>query len=62
MKRIKKLLAVLLSVLLLASLLPTGVMAAGENADWATSAVTALEKVYGTGMFSNSTDNMKEKI
>ena len=61
MKRIKKLLAVLLSVLLLASLLPTGVMAAGENADWATSAVTALEKVYGTGMFSNSTDNMKEK-
>lgn len=61
MQKIKKLLAVWLSALLLVSLLPTGVLAAGENADWATSAVTALEKVYGTGMFSNSTDNMKEK-
>lgn len=60
MQKIKKLLAVLLSALLLTSLLPTGVLAA-DDGSWANSAVTALEKVYGTGMFSNSTDNMKEK-
>ncbi len=43
MKRIKKLLAVLLSVLLLASLLPTGVLAA-DDGSWANSAVTAFRK------------------
>lgn len=58
MKRIKKLLAVLLSVLLLASLLPTGVMAAGESADWASSAVTKLNEIYGGTSFSVSTDEM----
>lgn len=61
MKRIKKLLAVLLSVLLLASLLPTGVMAAGESADWASSAVTKLNEIYGGASFSASTDEMTEK-
>lgn len=61
MKRIKKLLAVLLSVLLLASLLPTGVMAAGESADWASSAVTKLNEIYDSTSFSASTDAMTEK-
>lgn len=60
MKRIKKLLAVLLSVLLLASLLPTGVMAAGESADWASSAVTKLNEIYDSTSFSASTDAMTE--
>lgn len=60
MKRIKKLLAVLLSVLLLASLLPTGVMAAGESADWASSAVAKLNEIYGGTSFSASTDKMTE--
>ena len=60
MKRIKKLLTVLLSVLLLASLLPTGVMAAGESADWASSAVAKLNEIYGGTSFSASTDKMTE--
>lgn len=60
MKRIKKMLTVLLSVLLLASLLPTGVMAAGESADWASSAVTKLNEIYGGNSFSASTDEMTE--
>ena len=60
MQKIKKLLAVLLSALLLTSLLPTGVLAA-DDGSWANSAVTTLEGVYGTDIFSNSTENMTEK-
>lgn len=61
MKRIKKLMAVWLSALLLVSLLPTGVMAAGESADWASSAVTKLKEIYDGTSFSASTDAMTEK-
>lgn len=58
MKRIKKLLAVLLSALILATLLPTGGLAAGGNADWATSAVDKLNEIYSVASFSASTEEM----
>lgn len=58
MKRIKKLLVVFLSALMLAALLPTGVLANTTSADWASSAVTKLNEIYGGNSFSASTDAM----
>ena len=50
MKRTKRWLAGLLCAVLLAGLLPTAAFAA--QAGWATPAVTALNNVYGNGIFS----------
>lgn len=56
MKRIKQWLAVLLSALLLATLLPTGVFAA--DTEWASTAVNTLNSIYGRDVFAASDDEM----
>lgn len=58
-RRMKKLLSALLCAALLAGLLPGTVLAAG--ADWATDAVSKLNTIYGSSVFSADDGTMKEK-